>query len=96
MRFPPFDDEEPFLDYGENILDVEPFEAIQMELDAEEEKEVIGWFYDHKPLSKTAHLNGPSRSVWPCSPSELRSVTDDYPNATSSSMTFNESPPKSW
>ena len=24
MRFPPFDDEEPPLDYGENILDVEP------------------------------------------------------------------------
>lgn len=34
MRFPPFDDEEPPLDYGENILDVEPLlEAIQMDLD---------------------------------------------------------------
>lgn len=32
MRFPPFDDEEPPLDYGENILDAEPLEAIQMEL----------------------------------------------------------------
>ena len=33
MRFPPFDDEEPPLDYGDNVLDVEPLEAIQMELD---------------------------------------------------------------
>ena len=30
MRFPPFDDEEPPLDYGDNVLDVEPLEAIQM------------------------------------------------------------------
>eukprot|EP00960_Hanusia_phi_P011054 324320-Hanusia_phi.AAC.7 len=30
MRFPPFDDEEPPLDYGDNILDVEPLEAIQV------------------------------------------------------------------
>jgi len=36
MRFPPFDDEEPPLDYGDNILDVEPLEAIQMELDEDE------------------------------------------------------------
>ena len=36
MRFPPFDDEEPPLDYADNILDVEPLEAIQMELDIEE------------------------------------------------------------
>jgi pre-mRNA-processing factor 8 len=24
MRFPPFDDEEPPLDYGDNVLDTEP------------------------------------------------------------------------
>ena len=36
MRFPPFDDEEPPLDYGDNILDVEPTDAIQMrDLDPE-------------------------------------------------------------
>ncbi|KAF2554725.1 hypothetical protein F2Q68_00016656 [Brassica cretica] len=35
MRFPPFDDEEPPLDYADNLLDVEPLEAIQMELDEE-------------------------------------------------------------
>lgn len=33
MRFPPFDDEEPPLDYGDNVLDVEPLEAVQMKLD---------------------------------------------------------------
>lgn len=27
MRFPPFDDEEPPLDYADNILDVEPLEV---------------------------------------------------------------------
>jgi len=28
MKFPPFDDEEPPIDYGENLLNVEPLEAI--------------------------------------------------------------------
>ncbi|GBE78448.1 hypothetical protein SCP_0113370 [Sparassis crispa] len=37
MRFPPFDDEEPPLDYSDNTLDVEPLEAIQLELDKEED-----------------------------------------------------------
>jgi len=50
MRFPPFDDEEPPLDYADNILDVEPLEPIQMELDTDEDKSVSEWFYDHKPL----------------------------------------------
>ena len=50
MRFPPFDDEEPPLDYADNILDVEPLEAIQMELDPDEDKPVADWLYDHKPL----------------------------------------------
>lgn len=40
MRFPPFDDEEPPLDFADNVLDVEPLEAIQMELDPEEDVEV--------------------------------------------------------
>jgi len=50
MRFPPFDDEEPPLDYADNILDVEPLEPIQMDLDPDEDKPVCEWFYDHKPL----------------------------------------------
>ncbi|EFC49815.1 predicted protein [Naegleria gruberi] len=37
MRFPPFDDEEPPIDYGGNILGVEPQEAIRMTLDPEED-----------------------------------------------------------
>ena len=35
MRFPPFDDEEPPLDYADNLLDVDPLEAIALELDEE-------------------------------------------------------------
>ena len=50
MRFPPFDDEEPPLDYADNILDVEPLEAIQMELDADEDSPVAEWLYEHQPL----------------------------------------------
>jgi len=50
MRFPPFDDEEAVIDYGDNVLGVEPLEAIQMELDEEEDGPVYEWFYDHRPL----------------------------------------------
>ncbi|KAF8194228.1 NUC071 domain-containing protein [Pholiota molesta] len=55
MRFPPFDDEEPPLDYGDNVLDVEPLEAIQLDLDPEEDSAIIDWFYDPKPLIDTPH-----------------------------------------
>lgn len=64
MRFPPFDDEEPPLDYADNILDVEPLEAIQMELEDEEDAHVVDWFYEHKPLSDTSHVNGSSYKKW--------------------------------
>ncbi|BAS92421.1 Os05g0163250, partial [Oryza sativa Japonica Group] len=64
MRFPPFDDEEPPLDYADNLLDVEPLEAIQLELDEEEDSAVHEWFYDHKPLVKTKLINGPSYRKW--------------------------------
>merc|ERR1719502_2112438 len=53
MRFPPFDDEEPPLDYADNILDVEPLEPIHMDLDPEDDEAVCRWFYDHKPLLDT-------------------------------------------
>lgn len=55
MRFPPFDDEEPPLDYADNVLDVEPLEAIQMDLDDEEDSSVCEWFYDHRPLVGTKY-----------------------------------------
>ncbi|MCP9259169.1 Pre-mRNA-processing-splicing factor 8 [Dirofilaria immitis] len=64
MRFPPFDDEEPPLDYADNILDVEPLEPIQMELDQDEDKTVAEWFYDHKPLASTRFVNGTTYRRW--------------------------------
>ena len=49
MRFPPFDDEEPPLDYADNVLDVEPLEAIQIELEEEEDGAIkvssSSWWY---------------------------------------------------
>ena len=64
MRFPPFDDEEPPLSWSENIEDVEPLEPIQMELDESEDGAVFEWFYDHRPLLDTPHVNGPSYKAW--------------------------------
>ncbi|RMX51401.1 hypothetical protein pdam_00020809 [Pocillopora damicornis] len=64
MRFPPFDDEEPPLDYADNILDVEPLEPIQMELDPEEDGSVYEWFYEHNPLVDTKMVNGSSYRKW--------------------------------
>ncbi|KAJ2355359.1 pre-mRNA-splicing factor 8, partial [Coemansia sp. RSA 2618] len=75
MRFPPFDDEEPPLDYGDNLLDVEPLEAVQMELGEDDDAAVLDWFYDNKPLAdededdikKNAvgrRVNGPSYRKW--------------------------------
>ena len=64
MRFPPFDDEEPPLDYGDNVLDVDPLEAIQLDLDQEEDSPIIDWFYDPKPLIDIPSVNGPSYKYW--------------------------------
>ncbi|RDA87270.1 hypothetical protein CP532_1319 [Ophiocordyceps camponoti-leonardi (nom. inval.)] len=64
MRFPPFDDEEPPLSWSENIEDVEPLEPIQMELNEDEDEAVYEWFYDHRPLLDTPHVNGPSYKSW--------------------------------
>ena len=64
MRFPPFDDEEPPLSWSENIEDVEPQEPIQLELDENEDGPVFDWFYEHRPLLDTPHVNGPSYKTW--------------------------------
>ncbi|KAJ2975731.1 hypothetical protein NQ176_g5360 [Zarea fungicola] len=64
MRFPPFDDEEPPLSWSENLEDVEPLEPIQMELNEDEDEAVYEWFYDHRPLLDTPHVNGPSYKSW--------------------------------
>nr|VZH89356.1 unnamed protein product [Spirometra erinaceieuropaei] len=64
MRFPPFDDEEPPLDYADNILDVEPLEPIQMDLDPEEDGAIAEWFYDRNPLVETPYVNGTTYRRW--------------------------------
>ncbi|EGR30484.1 pre-mRNA processing factor 8, putative [Ichthyophthirius multifiliis] len=64
MRFPPFDDEEPPLDYGDNVLHVEPQDPIQMELDEVDDNSVFDWFYDHRPLQFTKMVNGQSYKKW--------------------------------
>ena len=64
MRFPPFDDEEPPLDYGDNVLNMEPLDPIQMELDEDEDNHVFDWFYDHEPLKHSKLVNGPSYRNW--------------------------------
>ncbi len=64
MRFPPFDDEEPPIDYGDNILSVEPPDPIRLELNEEEDGAVMPWFYDQEPLRYTKFVNGPSYRSW--------------------------------
>lgn len=66
MRFPVFDEDEPVIDYGDNLIDVEPAPAIQMELDEEDEDAAVAqWLYDPKPLHKDLEkVNGPSYRFW--------------------------------
>jgi len=64
LKFPPFDDEEPPLDYADNILEVDPLDGIQMELDEDEDAAVADWLYDSRPLLHTPHVNGPSMKRW--------------------------------
>jgi len=68
MRFPPFDDEEPPMDYAENLLDVEPPDAIIMELEEEgDDAAVVEWFYNggKQPLEdESKFVNGPSYKQW--------------------------------
>ena len=44
--FPAFDNVEPPLDY----VDVLPLQAVQMELEEEDDAAIYDWFYDAKPL----------------------------------------------
>ncbi|KAK9866667.1 hypothetical protein WJX84_005875 [Apatococcus fuscideae] len=64
MRFPPFDDEEPPLDYADNLLDVDPLEAIELDLHNVDDAPVIDWLYQDKPLAYTRMVNGPSYRRW--------------------------------
>ena len=61
MRFPPFDDEEPPLDYSDNVLNIEPNLPIQLELNEEEDNEIYDFFYDYQPLKFSKnYVNGTS------------------------------------
>jgi pre-mRNA-processing factor 8 len=75
MRFPPFDDEEPPLDYVDHLLNVEPGEAVQLDLSDEQYELIRDWFYDPQPLSDVrtirdsplgehVYVNGPSYKEW--------------------------------
>ncbi|GMF53702.1 unnamed protein product [[Candida] boidinii] len=65
VRLPPFDDEEPPINYSENIEDIEPMDPIQMELDEVEDNAVYNWFYDSKPLiDDRESVNGESYRKW--------------------------------
>lgn len=80
MRFPPFDDEEPPLDYADHLLDVDVgnLEGVRMDLDEVDDAFVKDWLYDsgsHMPLSEREHVedtvcedlvwvNGPSYKKW--------------------------------
>lgn len=50
MRFPPFDDDDLPLSYSDYIKDIEPPEAISLELDDTDDKAVKSWLFDNKPL----------------------------------------------
>ncbi len=43
---------------------MDPLEAIEIELDPEEDEAVASWFYDDKPLQFTKFVNGPSSRSW--------------------------------
>ena len=43
---------------------MDPLEAIELELDEEEDAAVYQWFYDNKPLQYTRLVNGPSYKRW--------------------------------
>lgn len=58
MRFPPFDDEEPPLDWMENLEDVELPDPIQAD-------DAPAWLYEDKPFVENLKVvNGPSYRTW--------------------------------
>lgn len=46
------------------LQDVDPLEAIELELDEDEDAPVYKWFYDNKPLQYSKMVNGPSYKKW--------------------------------
>lgn len=43
---------------------MDPLEAIEIELDPEDDSAVAEWFYNDKPLQYTKFVNGPSYRSW--------------------------------
>ena len=43
---------------------MDPLEAIELELDEDEDSAVYEWFYDHNPLKHTKFINGDSYRKW--------------------------------
>ncbi|AAS50980.2 ABR207Wp [Eremothecium gossypii ATCC 10895] len=65
MRFPPFDDEEPPLSYPDHVEEIEPLDAIALDLDEDEDKYVKDWLYRTRPLENSVGMvNGPSYKSW--------------------------------
>ena len=52
------------IDVLDMLQDVDPLEAIELELDEEEDSSVFDWFYDDHPLKYTKFVNGPSYRSW--------------------------------
>jgi hypothetical protein len=46
------------------LLDVDPLEAVHLELDEVEDAPVYDWLYDGKPLLGTKHVNGSTYRKW--------------------------------
>lgn len=63
MRFPPFDDEEPPMDWLENLEDAAVPEAIQLDRDEHAHLSILDWLYDAKPGSDL-FANGDSYRSW--------------------------------
>lgn len=66
MRFPAFDDEEPPLDWMENIEDVSPPDPIRLDLeDNPNFASIADWLYDEKPFAEDESVvNGSSYRKW--------------------------------
>lgn len=65
IRLPPFDDEEPPLNWAENLEDLDPPESIQMKIDLGKFKTIEDWFYDDKPFIDDLNVvNGESYKTW--------------------------------
>ncbi|KAK6462751.1 putative pre-mRNA splicing factor [Scheffersomyces coipomensis] len=65
MRFPPFDDEEPPIDWLENLEDTDAPDAIRLDLSEKTDAPIIDWIYDEKPLVEDSNfVNGDSYRKW--------------------------------